>query len=207
MRKILIVLMVSLGLIVATACSSNDNTNKQNNEGNEQAETNEQGLEVEKGLLNVEVTVPSFLFEDDNPDDIIAATEAEGKKEATLNDDGSITYKMTKSDYKKLMKEMREDTIEYVNDIKNDEEFVSIEDITYNKSFTEFTVVVDKDSFENSFDGFAVFGLGMRGIVHQVYDGKDVDNTKVTINVTDSSSKEVINTIVFPDDLQDEEED
>ena len=59
-----------------------------------------------------------------------------------------------------MMAEMETTMTEAIEDMKTSGDFVSIKDITYNKLFSEFTLLVDKESFENSFDGFAVLGLG-----------------------------------------------
>ncbi|MGO4369850.1 hypothetical protein AB4Z21_03445 [Paenibacillus sp. MCAF20] len=58
---------------------------------NEQEE--EKGIEVDKNLLNVTVTLPASLFEGQNIDEVIASAKEDGVKEATKNEDGSVTYK------------------------------------------------------------------------------------------------------------------
>ena len=50
---------------------------------------------------------------------------------------------------------------ETVKETKESEDYVSIKDITSNKFFTNFTIVVDKEAYENSMDGVAVMTLGM----------------------------------------------
>lgn len=76
---------------------------------------------------------------------------------------------------------MEDSLLESIKEIKNDEDFVSILDITYNKSFNEFIMIVDQDKFENSFDGFATLSLGMSGMFYQVFDG--APNNKVTVHI------------------------
>ena len=98
------------------------------------------------------------------------------------------------------MKELADGAKKAVEDIKNDTTFTSIQDITYNDSFTEFTMIVDKATYENSMDEFAALGLGMNGMFYQVFDG--VKDYKVTVNVKDASTGEVFKTIVYPDSIQ-----
>lgn len=38
-------------------------------------------------------------------------------------------------------------------------------------------VEVDKEAFENSFDGFAAFGLGLSGLFYQLFNGANPDVT------------------------------
>jgi len=47
-----------------------------------------------------------------------------------------------------------------------DEEIISIQDISTDSSFSAFTVVIDREAYENSFDGFS--GDGLRDMLQQV---------------------------------------
>ncbi|MEW8987432.1 MAG: hypothetical protein AB2401_10610, partial [Bacillus sp. (in: firmicutes)] len=164
-----------------------------------------ESIEVDKGLLNVELTMPASMFEDENIDSTIAEAEAKGIK-VTKNNDGSVTYKMSKSKHKEMMKELEKELTKSLDELKNDEELASIQDITHNKSFSEFTLIVDKAAYENSFDGFAVLGLGFSGMYYQLFKGIDVDDFKVTIFVKDGATGEVFGEVVYPDALEDLEE-
>lgn len=206
MKKAILFSVLSFMLVVTAACGKEEANKNQDAVQEEEESQEEKGVEVDKGLLNVEVTFPAFFFEDEEMDEVIAEAKADGVKEVTKNEDGSLTYKMSKSVYKELMKEMETNTVEYVDEIKDGEDFASIKDITYKKSFSEFTLVVDQEAYENSFDGFAILGLGMAGMYYQVFDGKMADELKVSIFVKDEASGEIFDTVVYPDDLQDEEE-
>ncbi|OLO38829.1 hypothetical protein BTR23_11260 [Alkalihalophilus pseudofirmus] len=159
----------------------------------------DQSIEVEKGLLNVSVTIPSTLIEEQDLDQIIAEAKEAGVKEVTQNDDGSITYKMSKATHKEMMQEMEAAMNETIEEMKYSDDFISIADVKSNHSFTEFTMVVDKEAYENSFDGFAALGLGFSGMYYQLFDGVNPDNLKVTIHLEDADTGEVFDTIVFPD--------
>lgn len=205
MKKLLFMFTI---LIVAllTACSSSESSNesdKENSAATDQEQTNE-GVEVDKGLLNVEVTLPASMFEGEDVDASIAEVEKEGVK-ATKNEDGSVTYKMSKSKHKEMMQELETGIIESVEDMKNNTDFVSIQEITYNNSFSEFTMVVDKEAYENSMDAFAIFGLGLSGMYYQLFNGAGEDDYRVKIMVKDQATDEVFEEVVYPDDLEEEE--
>ncbi|MFD2132812.1 hypothetical protein ACFSKI_16520 [Pseudogracilibacillus auburnensis] len=53
-----------------------------------------------------------------------------------------------------MLAEMKEELVDMIAEIAEDEEFASIHDITYNDDFTKIHMVVDQEMFENSFDGF-----------------------------------------------------
>ncbi|MEC2078422.1 hypothetical protein, partial [Metabacillus fastidiosus] len=136
-------------------------------------------------------------------DTVIADAKKEGVTEVTKNEDGSLTYKMTKAKHKEMMQELEKSILETIEETKNSKDYVSIKDITHNDSFSEFTLVVDKAKYENSMDGFAALGLGMSGMMYQIYNGSDPD-TKVKILIKDEATQEVFDETVYPDALEQE---
>jgi hypothetical protein len=207
MKKILFAILISV-LFILTACSTSNDANKEViKEKPDGKKTEETGgtLEVDKGLLSVEITIPSTLMEGEDIDNVVAEAKKDGIKDVTKNEDGSVTYKMSKAQHKKMMKEMKTNVTTYVDEIVNDEDFASIQDIKHNGSFSEFTVVVDKAAFENSFDGFATLGLGMSGMYYQAFDGTSGDKLNVTVYTKDASTGEVFSTVVYPDALEEME--
>lgn len=165
-------------------------------------EAEEQSIEVDKGIFSVEITLPASLFEGEDIDEVIAEAKEDGVSDVTVHDDGSLTYKMSKSKHNEMMREMKDDLIEYIEETKNSEDYRSIKDITYNKVFSEFTLVVDQEAFGNSFDGFAALGLGILGLYYQLFDGVAPDDYEVTVFIENANTGEVFDTIIYPDDLE-----
>ena len=197
-----------LTLLTLAACSSKDEpSEKADNSKQDDNKTEETGesVGVDKGLLNVEVTVPATFLEGEDIDTVVAQAKEDGIKDVKKNDDGSVTYKMTKAQHKEMMQEMKASVTEYVDELINDEDFASIKDVEYNKDFSKFTVKVDKEAFENSFDGFAAMGLAMSGMFYQLYDGVDAEKLNVTIDTVDQSTGEVFGTVNYPEALEDME--
>jgi hypothetical protein len=219
MRRISILLLVGLMLLLVgcggkendSIAKNDDNKNASeqnisiaeanNNEKANNSEADKDVIEVDKNLFSVEITIPVTMITDDDPEQIKAKAEQEDGIEVTINSDGSLTYRMSKAAHKRMMDEMKESLEETVNDIVNSGDYSSIKDIKVNKSYTEFTMVVDRKSYENSFDGFAALGLGMGSMFYQVFDGADAETVKATIHVEDSNTGEIFNMIVYPDDL------
>ncbi|WP_404407917.1 hypothetical protein [Jeotgalibacillus malaysiensis] len=200
MQKFSYLLLLLTAMLTISACSSEEDTSNDSGEGEENTE--EQSVEVDKGLLNVELTLPASMFEGEDIDQVIADAKEDGAKDVTKNDDGSLTYKMSKSDHKEMMQEIETGLEESLNDIVEGEDFVSIKDISHNDSFEEFTVTVEKETYENSFDGFGILTLGMSGMIYQVYDGEDMDSAKVTVSIVDEATGEEFDTYVYPDDME-----
>lgn len=151
---------------------------------------------------HVEVTLPvSFVGEGIDIEMLEADAEEMGIEDVKLNDDGSVTYKMTESAHEEWLSEITTEIETSLTEMVESGDFVSIKDITANNDYTEFTITVDQAAFENSFDGFAAFGIGISSSFYQLLDGKDPENYNVTINIVDEESGDVIDTTVFPDDL------
>ncbi|WP_243292017.1 hypothetical protein [Bacillus sp. FJAT-47783] len=204
MRRFTYILCTLLITFLA-ACSNNDQENNASKGEKSEQHTEDQTVDVEKGLLNVEITLPASMFEGEDIDAAIADAKEEGITDVTKNDDGSLTYKMSKAKHKEMMKELETSMNETIEETINSEDYVSIKDITHNHSFSEFTLEVDKGKYENSFDGFAALGLGMQGMMYQLFNGVDPDNYKVTIFLKDEATQEIFDQIVYPDDLEEEE--
>jgi PBP1b-binding outer membrane lipoprotein LpoB len=200
MKKIVMILAT---LTLLTACSSKETSKK---ESKEDTANKEESVEVDKKLFNVEVTLPASMFEGESLETIEADAKESGVKEVTENEDGSITYKMSKSVHKDMLQEIAASIEETVEETKTSQDFVSIKDVKYNDSFTEFTMIVDKEKYENSMDGFATMTFGMSGMLYQMYDGVSEDAYSVTIKVEDEASGETIDEIVYPDDMEETEE-
>ncbi|MGG1674175.1 hypothetical protein ACIFOT_00325 [Neobacillus sp. NRS-1170] len=190
---ILFVLMIAF----VAGCSSE----KPSNKTKEKEEKPNEQVDVDKGLLSVKITLPVSMFEGQDIDQVIADAKKEGI-EVTKNQDGSLTYKMSKAQHKKMMKEMKENITKTVEETKNSKDYASIKDITYNDDISEFTVEVDKEAYENSMDGFVALGLGMSGMMYQLFNGVDPNHYKVTIYIKDQASQKVFDQIVYPDALK-----
>lgn len=156
------------------------------------------------GKEEVTVTLPASMFGGQDSDSIIADAEKDGAKNVVVNDDGSLTYSMSKSDHDKMMKEFRDGIVEYVDELKSDGTFASVKDVAYNDSFDEFTITVDQEAFEGSMDGFVTLGVGMQGTLYQIFAGVAAEDQKVDIHMKDAASGEVFNTITYPDALASE---
>ena len=100
-----------------------------------------------------------------------------------------------------MLSEMEESISEYVDELENDDDFPSIKEVSYKRNFQEFTLKVEKEVFENSFDAFATIGIGFVGMYYQVFEGKDLEKNKVTIHLQDASTGENFDSIVYPDAL------
>ena len=180
--------------------------NEKESEATKEEQSSGESVDVEKGLLNVEVTLPASFFEGETEEEIVAGVKEEGISEATVNEDGSVTYKMSKSKHKEMMKEMEDSIVETIKEVVESDDYPSIKEISYNKDFNEFDVNVDRELYENGFDGFAILGLVMGSAYYSTFNGDSLEDTKITFNMIDENTGEVFATSVYPDDLEETEE-
>lgn len=73
-------------------------------------------VEVEQKLLSVEITVPADFVGETTQADLDANVSAGKFLSAKLNDDGSVTYKMTKGQHKEAMEGIKESIVEALDE-------------------------------------------------------------------------------------------
>ncbi len=192
---------VTMTVTLLAACGDGTTDNKGNDvENQEKGETSEEGVSVDKGLLDVEINLPATFFEGQTEEEIIADATEDGAKDVKINADGSITYKLSKKEHKKLLSEMETSLIESIQEIVDSSDFPSIKEISFNKDFTEFDMKVDQATFENSFDSLAPFTLLLGSAYYHALSGKDDSEYKMEINYIDEVTGETFNKGVFPEE-------
>ena len=191
---------ITMAALLLAACG-NDEAKKESATNNE-----EQGIEVDKGLLDVELTLPAEFFDGQTQEEIEASAKQQGVKEVKINEDGTVYYKMSKSDHKKMMNELEKSIKESMDEVVTSGDAASFKEIEYNKNFTEFDVTVDREAYENSMDAFMIFTFTLTGSFYNAFDGENMDEIKITVNMIDAATNEVFDTTVFPDDMEDTEE-
>jgi hypothetical protein len=160
-------------------------------------------IEVDRGLLSVEITIPASLAGEADIDGLVSEFSAEGidVSDARRNPDGSITYKMSRGDHRRLLTSLRDSFVESFDEAAED--FDSVQSITFNDDLTRFRITVNRAAFENSFDGFVVFLPLFAAGIYAAFDGRDPEGMRIDIDYVDAATGQVYDTFVAPDDLQD----
>lgn len=184
-------LMLIIALFLLTACGNDDKKSESSD-----------SINVDKNLTNVEITIPASLVNEQSMDEIQEEAKENGITDVVQNDDGSITYKMSKKAHKKMMKEMEEELIDTLDDLKNDDDYPSIKDVKYNKSYDDFTLVVNKEKYENSMDALATFAIGFTSMFYHLFNGEDPEKTNIKISIEDEATGEVLDTVQYPKDME-----
>lgn len=155
-------------------------------------------VEVDEGLLAVEITIPKEFFEDATEADIVAGAEESTFTSAVINDDGSVTYTMPRAVHNDLLQDMVDGIDETIAEALRENPGI-ITEVTYNTDVTRFLVTVNQSAYESSFEAsFIGFGLGLSGLFYQIFKGVAIDDREVIIDFIDDVSGEVIDSQRWP---------
>lgn len=205
MKKIIYLLMF---VIMLTGCGSANSENSASSEKKEttakieseeikeiesenidESEVEETGkIEVDDGLLTVEIEIPKNMAGDMTQEAADALVEEKGFLSVTLNDDGSITYKMTKKRHKELLSEMKNELTDF-SDYIGTEGYENVTDISANDDLTEF-VVSTRSKELNADESFLSMYLFVEGGMYSVFSGNELENIKVIY--VNPDTKEII---------------
>lgn len=207
MKKKFIALLICTSIIFtgcgsATSASSDnpeeETTNAESedsssDEGSEEAEESSDldslgDIEVDDDLFDVTITIPADYVSSTTQEELDAEVAEVGCK-ATLNDDGSATYVMTKKQHKKLMDDIATNINDSLNKMVGSEDYPNITSVTANSDFTEFTVTT-KNAEPNMSESFAVMSFYMFGGLYHIFNGTTVDN--IHVDYVNADSGEVI---------------
>ena len=121
--------------------------------------------------------------------------DAEGIISVTENEDGSITYVMTREAQQDLLKEMAESIEESVWELTEGEDAdPAIKKIAYTKDFSEFTLVIDQEN-ASGFEIFYALALGMVGANYQACAGNGM--VDVPVKMQDAETGEIYSSATF----------
>lgn len=203
MKKVFFVVLI-LFVFMFSACSSRDNeagdSQIEENSGSSQTEgvTDLGNVDSQKNLFSVEVTIPAQFYEnsDSGPlsqDDVNKTVSELSFKSGKLNDDGSVTYKMSKAQHEEFLKSYKDSVDSTISDMLNDENNESLTDITYNDNLTQFTISVDGEKF-SMLDMFNALAFYIEGTYYQLFNFIPIDDVDVQVNFINKDTGEVIET-------------
>ena len=173
----------------ASATTSEDKT-----QGASQASTGDSGIDVDKGLLNVEITIPAetaeyYGFNFESQEEADAYAKEQGFKSATLGDDGSVTIVMSKSQHKKTMEGLSQKIDEALQEMIGSEDYPNITAVEHNDNYTSFTVTTKSEELGFN-ESFSVLSFYIYGGMYNSFNGTPADN--IHVDFINEASGEVI---------------
>lgn len=189
MKRIISFALSTVICLSLVGCGGSSNDTQQNIEEDSKSEET-QSIEVDEGLLNVEITVPpDFLEEGATQEDLDEAAKEEGIKSITLNDDGSATYIMSKSKHDEMMAGIRESIDESMAEMIDPETYPTFVEVTSNDDYTHFTVKLSSNEVGLS-ESISVLGFYMLGGLYNAFNGTPVDD--VTVSFVNADTGDII---------------
>ena len=180
MKKTLF-LTVCIMVLILCGCGS---TEKQ--EPNNTAETNIEETSnkdsgkvvVEKELFDVTLTLPASLNTGNKTQaDYDELAKEKGYKSITINEDGSLTYVMTKSQHREAMESTKKTIDEaFAKTIQDTEN--NIVDIKANDNYTEIKAYVSSEKL-SLYDTMNNLAFMMYGNMYNSFNGTPVDNVHI----------------------------
>lgn len=134
-------------------------------------------MQLEEGVDVVTITVPAQLMIIEVSQETLDAEAGKKYVSATINDDGSVTVKMTKVQHKYLLNELVEKIDESIADMEGSKDY-SFKKIEHNEDYTQFDVSVTTQTLSFS-DSMAVFALFVFGESYGVFSGQPNPDIKV----------------------------
>lgn len=201
-KKIVTILLISS--LALTACGSSNQVQSSSSPSTqtvEEADTQSTendisdlnaigDIDVDKNLFDVTITVPADLVGDTTQEELDAKAADSDIHSITLNDDGSATYVMSKSQHKKMMQELADNINSTLSDMVGSEDYPNFTDIKANSDFTNFTVTTTSTELDLT-DSISIMGFYMYGGMYAIFNGSDVGN--IHVDFVNADSGEIIN--------------
>lgn len=189
MKKTIFFALSIIICLSLAGCGGSSNDTQQNIEEDSKSEET-QSIEVDEGLLNVEITVPAdFLEEGTTQETLDETAKEEGIKSITLNDDGSATYIMSKSKHDEMMAGIRESIDESMAEMIDPETYPTFVEVTSNDDYTHFTVKLSTNEVGIS-ESVSVLGFYVLGGLYNAFNGTPVDD--VTVSFVNADTGDII---------------
>lgn len=148
-------------------------------------------VEVEQELFDVVVTLPADLVGETTQEEVAQSAQDNGMHSGTLNEDGSVTYVMSKSQHSQYMKELRESILESLAELPGSDGLENVTAVDANEDFTSFTVTTTSTELTLT-EGMSSLVLYMYGGLYNIFNGTQVDN--IHIDFVNADSGETIQT-------------
>lgn len=149
-------------------------------------------IEVEENLFDVELTLPADLVGETTQEELDAEAAELGYESVTLNEDGSVTYVMTKKQHEAMLEEAKTNFMAALDEMPGSESYPEMVSIDVNDDFTEFVVTTTNEEVSMA-ESFTTLAFYMFGGSYSTMAGTEVDN--INVKFVNEASGEVISEV------------
>lgn len=167
-------------ILLLTGCSQGSTSTAEPDQAEPESTATEQ-IEVDEGLLTVDITFPAS-FASMGEEELTQAKVDEsaakgGYLSGKLNEDGSVTYTMTKLKHSEMIDEAKKGFDESIKDMLAD--YPSVTAITRNDDFTEMRIETTDKDFSL---GFLGLGLSFQAYFWHILNGTEFKLDVITVD-------------------------
>lgn len=193
MKKIVCILLAFSIMLALCACGAEPSGGGQTAQSTSSEDGGAAGgVTVETKLFNVTLTIPTeFTGEGMTQEECDRIAEENGYQSVTLNEDGSVTYVVTKAQHKEMMREISDSIEESLNEMVGSAEYPNVVSIEKNSDYTQYTVTTKSETLDLT-ESFMTLGLYLFSGMYHAFNGTTIDN--VTVQFVNEASGEVIET-------------
>lgn len=161
-------------------------------------------VETKNGILTVSINIPADLVGETTQEEL-DLSKGILYQSAVLNDDGSVTYKMTKKQHRAMLDKISEAVDESAQEMIDDEENYTIAAVTHNDDCTEFNVTLDGTEIGFG-DFFATYSFFLYGGMYGKFSGHIPEHMIVNFYDPDGNLIEAVDSADLEDSEETEEE-
>lgn len=189
MKKFISLLLAVLMMLSLAACGAGSDDKIENAAWDELEKLGK--IEVEDGKSFVSITLPADFAGDEITQESLDKGKGKEYFSATLNPDGSVTYKMNKKQHKAMMESIKESLEKGIQDIIDSPDF-SFTKVTHNEDFTVFDAHLSTDELGMA-ESFMVLGFYVFGGVYGIFSGHEDQNITVNFYSKSGNLLETVN--------------
>lgn len=184
MKRMLITILALVALILNVSCTPIS----------EKVEDEKDVLEVNEGFLLDTLTFPSFFYQNASEEEIKESMEELGAKSYKINDNGSVTFKLTKARRVDLAKQTLSELMDITKDLvdPNSDNYVeSFSTIDCNDDCSRMNIYVNSEIF-HPIVMLYIYGLNLQATMYQLLSGKSGEDIDMIVNIIDDKTGEII---------------
>ena len=148
-------------------------------------------IEVDEGIFTVTITMPATYVEAGTTQDSLDQEAGAGNYEAAvLNEDGSVTYTLTRAQHNAMLEEMRTTIDAALDEMITSGGYPNFVAVEANDDYTEFRVTTSAETVSAE-ESLAVLGFYIYGGLYQIIDGGG-ESVDITVQFLSEATGDVI---------------
>ena len=204
MKKLSIVVAVTCFLM---ACGNTDENNKQPTETtNKQTEQNGtettpelpvNSITTVNGEQVVQRTISTNEFDQLADEEITEILQQQGAQQIVFNENKTISYTIPKQQFDTEKQTLEKQLDQLMSEVNAAANFPTIQEVTADKSYTKYRIVVDRNAYEESYDSTAIISLMISATYYLSYIGDT--SAFITVDYIDGQTNQSYKTETYPE--------